>query len=78
MAVKTLNKQGLNRRRVKNPKLEFITDNKGKKTKVVMPIDEYESMLEDLHDLSVIAKRKNDNVVSFDKVLSGLKKDGKL
>lgn len=73
MAVKTITK-----RRVKNPKLEYITDNKGRKTKVVMSIDEYESLLEDLHDLAVIAHRKKDSTVSFDKVLNGLKKDGSI
>jgi len=73
MPVKTLNP-----RRVKNTKIEFITDIKGKKTKVVMPIDQYESLLEDLHDLSVIAGRKKENLLTFSNILNGLKKDGSL
>ena len=71
MSVKTINP-----RRVKNIKLEYITDIKGKKTKVVMQIDEYENLLEDLHDLSVIAARKKENLLTFDNVLNGLKMDG--
>lgn len=73
MAVKSLSP-----RRVKRTNLEYITDNNGKKTKVVMPIEDYENLLEDLFDLSVIAGRKNEKLVPFQKVISGLKKDGKI
>ncbi|MBZ0203160.1 MAG: hypothetical protein K8I03_09115 [Ignavibacteria bacterium] len=64
--------------RGRNTKLEYITDIKGKKTKVVMPIGEYENLLEDLHDLSVIAQRKKENLLTLDSVLNGLKKDGSI
>ncbi len=60
MAIKTLNPKS-----VKNTKLEYITDINGKKTKVVMPINEYENLLEDLHDLAVIAQRKKEDVINF-------------
>lgn len=73
MPVKTLNP-----RRVKNSKLEYITDIKGKKTKVVMPINDYENLLEDLHDLAVIAQRKKEKLINIENVLNGLKKDGSL
>ncbi len=73
MSVKTINPI-----RVKNTKLEYITDIKGKKTKIVMPIEEYENLLEDLHDLSVIAGRKKENLLTFDNILNGLKRDGSL
>ncbi len=34
---------------------QFIVDDKGRKTKVVLPIKDYEKLLEDLHDLAVVA-----------------------
>jgi hypothetical protein len=47
---------------------EYITDAKGKKTKVVLPVDVYEKMLEDLHDLAVIAERRDEETMSLDEL----------
>jgi hypothetical protein len=47
---------------------EYITDAKGKKTKVVLPVDVYEKMLEDLHDLAVIAERRDEETISLDEL----------
>jgi PHD/YefM family antitoxin component YafN of YafNO toxin-antitoxin module len=33
---------------------------------VVIPMDEYNELMEDLHDLSVIAERKDEESVSFE------------
>jgi hypothetical protein len=44
---------------------EYITDAKGKKTKVVLPVDVYEKMLEDLHDLAVIAERRDEETITL-------------
>lgn len=56
--------------------VEYITDIKGRKTKVIMTIDSYNEIMEDLHDLSVIAERKNDPAIPIEKVYSDLKKNG--
>ena len=36
----------------------FIVDDKGHRVSVVLPVDEYEELLEDLHDLAVVAERR--------------------
>ena len=59
-------------------KIEYITDLNGKKRKVILPVKMYESLLEDLHDLSVVAERKFDKTISYDEVIKDLKKDGLL
>lgn len=59
-------------------KLEYITDPKGNKRKVILPIKTYTSLLEDLHDLSVVADRKSDKVIPYDDVLRDLKENGLL
>ena len=46
----------------------FIIDESGKKKAVVLPIEAYEELLEDLHDLAVIAERKDEPAVSFDEI----------
>lgn len=75
MAVKTIKSSRLKNR---NKKLEYITDTHGKKTKVVLPIEDYQNLVEDLYDLAVVAGRKNERTISFDEVLKSLKSNGKL
>ena len=54
-------------------KEKYIVDSNGNKSAVILPIDEYEEMLEDLHDLAVIAERKDERTVSFEEVKNNLK-----
>ena len=44
---------------------QFIVDETGKKTSVILPVEDYEELLEDIHDLTVIAERKNEPSISF-------------
>lgn len=47
---------------------QFITDAKGQKVAVIISIKQYQQMNEDLHDLSVIAERKNEKMISFEEM----------
>jgi hypothetical protein len=59
---------------------QFVTDAKGKKIAAVLPIAEYEEMMEDLEDLAAIARMRNEKGIPFDDVMKKLKervkKDG--
>ncbi len=55
-----------------NPKAEYIVKN-GKPTAVIIPIAEYEELLEDLHDLGVIARRKHEPTIPLAEVKRRLK-----
>lgn len=55
---------------------QYITDESGKKTAVVIPVEDYNELLEDIHDLAVIAERKNEPSISFDDIKKRLKTDG--
>ena len=57
---------------------KYITDESGCKTAVVLPIDEYEELMEDLHDLAVVAERRDEPSISLDEVRTKLKADGLL
>ncbi len=59
--------------RTLNPKAEYIVKN-GKPTAVILPIDEYEELLEDLHDLAVIARRKDEPLIPLAEVKRRMKK----
>lgn len=55
---------------------KYITDENGEKTAVVLPIKEFENLLEDLNDLAVLAERRDEPTISFDEVMERLKRDG--
>lgn len=57
---------------------QYIVDKEGQKTAVVLPLEEYEEMLEDLHDLAIIAERKDEPTVSMKELKERLKADGLL
>jgi phosphoglucomutase len=57
-------------------KEKFIIDKSGKKTAIILPIKDYKELLEDIHDLAVIAERKEESTISFDKLKIRLKNDG--
>jgi hypothetical protein len=55
---------------------QFVTDAKGKKTGVILSLKRYQKLIEDLHDLAVVAERRNEIPVSFEELKRQLKKDG--
>ncbi len=57
---------------------QYVTDSQGQKTAVILPIDEYNELIEDLADLAVVAERRAEPSISHDKVKAELKKDGHL
>ncbi len=56
--------------------VKYITDENGKKTAVILPIEEFEELLEDLEDLAVLAERREEPTLSFEEVLQKLKSNG--
>ena len=57
---------------------KFVTDARGKKTGVIVPIKRYQKLMEDLHDLAVVAERRSEGAVSLDEIKRRLKRDGLL
>ena len=59
-------------------KTQFLTDDQGDKVAVVIPIKEYEELLNDIADLASVAERRNDERISLSDVKSSLISDGLL
>lgn len=55
---------------------QYILDESGKKIFVVLPVEEYESLLEDLHDLAVISERRRIPTMSFEDLERQLRSEG--
>ncbi len=60
------------------PQTQFIVDEKGKKTGVLMTLKQYEKLLEDLHDLAIVAERRDEKPISLMEMKQRLEKDGLL
>ena len=54
---------------------QFVVDPKGKRTAAILPIERYEQMVEDLHDLAVVAERRREKTVSWEEMKRRLKRN---
>ena len=57
---------------------QYITDENGNRVSVILPIQDYESLLEDLDDLAVIAEQRNEKTIPWEQVKKELYDDGLL
>ena len=55
--------------------VQYITDAEGHKTAVILPIEDYEEMLEDLHFGKVARESKNEPKRDFNEVLEEMRRD---
>jgi len=57
---------------------QFVVDRAGKRQAVIVPLKEYERLMEDLHDLAVVAERRDEESISLDEMKRRLREDGLL
>ncbi len=57
---------------------QFIVDETGKKTAVILPLEDYKELLEDIHDLAVIAERRDEAAISTNELMKRLKESGRV
>ncbi len=56
--------------------INYITNESGEKTAVILPIDQFEELLEDIEDLAIIAERRDEPTTSHIDLIAELKQDG--
>jgi PHD/YefM family antitoxin component YafN of YafNO toxin-antitoxin module len=61
-----------------NESLRYLTNKSGEKTAVVLPLSDYEKLMEDLEDLAVVAERRDEPTISHEQFKAELKRDGLL
>lgn len=59
-----------------NMETQFIVDESGAKKAVILPMEDYEELLEDIHDLTVIAERKDEPSIGLEELKKKLRADG--
>lgn len=57
---------------------QYIVDSNGTKTAVILTIEQYEELLEDLHDLAIVAERRSEQPISLATMKARLKHDAAL
>jgi len=55
---------------------KFVVDSKGKRTAVILPIDLFEELMEDMHDLTIVAERRGEKPIAANEFTKRLKKRG--
>jgi PHD/YefM family antitoxin component YafN of YafNO toxin-antitoxin module len=61
---------------IKKLKIEYVTNRKGEKTAVIVPIENFEELMEDIEDLAAVAERREEPTISHDQLVAELKQDG--
>jgi PHD/YefM family antitoxin component YafN of YafNO toxin-antitoxin module len=56
--------------------VQYLTNDRGERTAVVLPLSEYEKLMEDLADLAVVAERREEPTIPHEQFVSELKRDG--
>jgi hypothetical protein len=47
---------------------QYVVDGKGNRIAVILPLTEYQNLKEDLHDLAMIAERRNEGTIRLAEV----------
>ncbi len=55
---------------------QYITNEQGDKTAVILPIGTFEELLEDMVDLAAVVDRRDEPTISHEELIAELKLDG--
>ncbi|HYT50497.1 MAG TPA: hypothetical protein VEL78_08905 [Pyrinomonadaceae bacterium] len=58
--------------------VQYITDANGERTAVILPLDEYQELLEDMHVIRVAEETKDEPRIPWKEVKAELVSEGKL
>ena len=53
---------------LKTTNVQYIVDREGQKTGAILAVTQYEQLLQDLRDLAVVAERRREELISFEKM----------
>jgi hypothetical protein len=63
---------------LKQLKPQYVTNEAGERTAIILPIEEFQELLEDVEDLAVLAERRDEPTVSHEQLVAELRRDGLL
>jgi len=63
---------------LKQLKPQYVTNEAGERTAIILPIEEFQELLEDVENLAVLAERRDEPTVSHEQLVAELRRDGLL
>ncbi len=54
---------------------QYITNDSGEKISVILPINEFRELLENIEDLATVAERRDEPSISHEQLITELKRD---
>jgi len=64
--------------KLKDLNVQYITNESGERSGVILSIEDFEALLEDLEDMAFVVERQNEPTVSHEAFKRELKQDGLL
>lgn len=64
--------------KIKELNVQYITSESGKRSGVILSIEDFEALLEDLEDLALVVERQNEPTISHETLKAELKRNGLL
>lgn len=64
--------------KIKSGHARYIVDETGRRVSVVLPVEDYEDLLEDIGDLAAVAERRKEETVGHGELIERLRADGLL
>ena len=61
---------------VKQLELQYVTNDAGEKTAVILPINQFEELIEDMEDLAMASEQCDESSISHKDLVAELKRDG--
>ena len=58
--------------------IQYVTDASGKRTAVIMPLEDYENLLEDCHVIAAAYESRNEPCIPLSEVIEELRAEGKI
>jgi PHD/YefM family antitoxin component YafN of YafNO toxin-antitoxin module len=58
--------------------VQYVTDANGERTAVILPLEEYQELLEDLHVTRIAEETKDESLIPWEDVKAELISEGKL
>jgi len=60
------------------PNGHYVVDARGRRTDIILSITQYQKLIEDLHDLGVLAERRDEEPIDIDEMRQRLRRAGSL
>ena len=62
--------------KLKELSVQYITNELGEKTAVILSMQQFQELIEDIEDLATVAEHRDEPAISHEELLAELKRDG--